>query len=213
VSEVFIAKGHRKLRIHGKVVQVDQIPESEAKIVVDKIAARLQSLQFFQGWTFSRSSQFQAQPQDIPHIGVYFIEERLTPDGDADVGEPRFRSTAQIGFSVYIADNDPDATLKTLDDVYQVITRGILMSPKIYLDASGNKCLQGYASGRRVHVFGAMTKDNNLPIAELQYTLSIDLGTITYEPVIPDMLEVVHVETHPSPDSDLILSEYDFDTQ
>jgi hypothetical protein len=48
----------------------------------------------------------------------------------------------------------------------------------------------------RQHVFGRVgTLDNETPIAELRFELVVDLGTIFYPPLVPDILEVIHIET------------------
>ena len=56
--------------------------------------------------------------------------------------------------------------------------------------------IQGFVNASRQHVFGRVgTLDNETPVAELRYELTCDLGIIFYESVVPDVLEVIHVET------------------
>ena len=64
---------------------------------------------------FSTNTAEQIQPENVPFLGVYFINEDMVADGDANVGEVRFRSTATYGLSVVVQNNDAAAAENTLD--------------------------------------------------------------------------------------------------
>jgi len=204
----------RPLHVHGKIPIKQHIPRSYAIMLRDGIVARMKSFPFFTPFKFATSKAFRVMPNHIPYAGVYFIDDTLTPDGLANSGEPRFHSMVQIGFSVIIENNNPEEAELKLDDAYQVITGGLFQDPTLYNNAAFE--IQGYARGKRMHVFGSVGQNNELPVAELQFNLTCDLGAILWEPLVPDMLETIHVKTvYPDddPNRQPIISEYDLDQQ
>jgi hypothetical protein len=183
----------RKLHLHTKLPLVDHIPLSYPYLVCQGALERLQKMPWFADFTFSDNKSVQIQPQDIPFCGVYFINEANTPDGDANVGEPRFRCMTTIGFSVIVQYDAASTVGKTLDIAYQAIIRGLLSDPTFYNNKEFK--IQAFTRGMRQHVYGAIGKENEMPIAEMRFELTCDLGTITYEPFVPDILETVRITT------------------
>ena len=183
----------RDLRMRGKTPRVDHVRRSYPILVRDGIMDRVKAMPYFSSFHFSTNKSLQIQPQSLPFCGVYLLQELMTPDGDANVGEVRFRTTTRIGFSVIVLNNDADAAEYQLDTAMQVITGGLFADPTLY-DNSVFK-IQAFISGSRQHVFGGVGQDNETPIAELRYELTCDLGAITYPPFEPDDLEIIHVET------------------
>lgn len=183
----------RDLRMRGKTPGIAHTPRSYPMLVRDGIMARVKAMPYFASFHFSSNKALQIQPQSLPFCGVYFIQETGVPDGDANVGEPRFRTTVRIGFSVIVVNNDPEAAEYQLDTAMQVLAGGLFSDPTLYNNAAFK--IQSYASGVRTHVFGATGLDNETPIAELRWELVCDLGVITYPPIVMDDLEVIHVTT------------------
>lgn len=170
-------------------------------MVRDGIMTRVQALPFFATVAkFAKTDSRQIQPEDIPYVGVYLMSEKLTPDGDANAGEPRFRAVANIGFQVVIQNNDPDAAEAKLDKAFQALINGLLSDPTLYNNSEFR--IQAYTQGERSHNYGSNMLDNELPVAELRFHLSCDLGTITYEPVVPDILETIAIDVVPLSDLD-----------
>lgn len=169
---------------------------SYALQVRDQIKLRLQALPFFSGFNFTTNKSLQIQPKTIPFAGVYFIEETRLPDGDPNVGEVRFRSTARYGISVIIQNNDAAAAEDKLDEAMDMID--ILFADTTLYNwraADGLPMIQSYLRGGRSHQFGSIGQDNELPIAELRFDLTCDLGTFMYPPSVTDDFEVLHVKT------------------
>ena len=183
----------RDLRLRGKTPGLNQTQRSYPMLVRDGILARVKTFPYFSTFTFSSNKALQIQPQSLPFCGVYFIQELGVPDGDADAGEPRFRTTVRIGFSVIVVNNDPDEAEYALDTAMQVLAGSLFSDSTLYNNSIFK--IQGFSSGTRTHVFGNAGLDNETPIAELRWELVCDLGTITYPPVVMDDLEVIHVET------------------
>jgi hypothetical protein len=173
---------------------------TEAIIVRDKFVTRMQAMPFFNGFNFSTDKAVVIDADNkIPFVGVYFIGEDLTPDGDANAGDVRFRSTAIYGFSVIIQNNDSKQAEYTLDQAYKILTVNMFKDPTLYnwknVGVPGEVLIQAYVRGNRSHQFGNAGADNAMPVAELRFTLNVDLGTLDYDPVIVDDFETMHVTT------------------
>lgn len=166
---------------------------SYAMIVRDEMLARLKTMPFFATFKFGTNKAEQIQPELIPFLGVYFISEDLAPEGDPNAGEPRFHSSATYGFSVVVQNNDGAAAELKLDEAWVLIMDKLFRDPSLYLNQ--NAKIQAYTRGNRTHQFGSTGADNSIPVAESRFTLMCDLGVIDFPPIIPDILERVHLET------------------
>jgi hypothetical protein len=166
---------------------------SYAMIVRDELLARAKSMPFFNGFKFSTNKAEQIQKESIPFVGVYFMNEDLMPEGDADTGEPRFHSTALYGFSIIVQNNDAAAAENTLDDAWVLLTDRLFTDPTLYLNPRAQ--IQSYTRGNRSHQFGSVGADNAIPVAECRFTLSCDLGVIDFPPVVDDVFATLHIET------------------
>ena len=187
---------------------------SYAMIVRDAMLARIQTMPFFTTFKFSTNKSEAIQPENVPFFGMYFINEDLTPDGDANAGEPSFRSSALYGFSIIVQNNDAAAAENTLDEAWVLLLDKLFTDPSLYLNPSA--MIQAYVRGNRTHQFGAVGANNAIPIAECRFTLTCDLGVIDFPPIV-DELHKVHLETRYPPGSDpaevqQTIAEYDLTT-
>jgi hypothetical protein len=183
------------LRLHGKIPSVYHVGVSYPILVRDGILNRIKVMPFFSPFVkFSSNKALQIQPENIPFCGVYLLQETMIPDGEANAGEPRFRTSARIGISVIIQNNDSVAAEYKLDAAMQSISFGLFTDSTLYNNKSFK--IQGFSAGSRQHVFGHVgVSDQETPIAELRFELVCDLGVILYEPLVSDPLEVIHTET------------------
>jgi len=147
--------------------------------------------------TFSRSRQMQIQSQNIPYLGCYLVDETMVPDGDFNAGEPRFKHTLILGFSVIVLNNKPDDTENVLDASFWAIMNGLLTDTTLVAlydtalpDATA---IEGFTRANRRHVYGQST-GNEMPIGELQFNLSCMFRTY-WPPIVLDDLDVIHVTT------------------
>jgi hypothetical protein len=189
---------------------------SYAMIVRDAMLARIKIMPFFAGFTFSSNKAEQIQPEKIPFVGVYFISEDMLPDGDANVLEPRFRLSVLYGFSIIIQNNDAAAAENKLDEGFVLLCDRLFTDPSLYLNPAAK--IQAYTRGNRTHQFGNAGADNSIPIAESRFSLTIDLGTIDFPPLVPDVLSKVHLETRYPAGSDpqeiqQVAADYDLPTE
>lgn len=169
--------------------------------VRNRILDRIKLLPFFsnpslsKAFTYTKNRSLQVQPDSIPVCGVYFLQETRTPDGDSNAGEPRFRVNARYGISVILINNDLELAEDQLDLAAEAIRNGLLTDPTIYRnDDEPDSDIQGFSFEMRRHNFGS-SLENETPFAELQMEMNIDLGSITYPPVIEDNLEIINVKT------------------
>jgi hypothetical protein len=173
---------------------------SYAMIVRDEMMARLKTMPFFKTFKFGTNKAEQIQPELIPFLGVYFISEDLSPEGDPNDGEPRFHSSATYGFSVVVQNNDGAAAELTLDLAWTLVMDRLFTDPTLYLNPKAK--IQAYTRGNRTHQFGAAGADNAIPIAESRFTLICDLGVIDFPPVVDNVFAKMHFETKYPLDTD-----------
>lgn len=171
---------------------------SIAMQVRDGILTRIQAMSFFTNpaivpaFKYTKNRSMIVQPSSLPLCGVYFLQESATPEGDANVGEPRFRVSVRYGLTVMLINNDMEAVEYTLDLAAEAIRSGLFSDPTFYNNDDFQ--IQGFSFGMRRHNFGN-TLENETPFAELQWELVCDLGTITYPPIVLDDLDLIHVKT------------------
>jgi hypothetical protein len=146
---------------------------------------------FFADYACRKTRALRVQPDLLPYLGVYIIDEIMLPDGDANTGMIRFSHTLRVGFSVFIANNDDAAAELQLDAAFWRIMGRLWPDPKIMsmlVTASpDNTLIEGIARGVRRHEFGAGMLTNETPLAELQYDVSVLYRTGWAPPVIDDL--------------------------
>jgi hypothetical protein len=196
--------------------------QSYSDIIRDALFAKAVTLPFFQGFVVRRSKQLQVQPQYIPYLGVYIIDEVMGPDGDLNAGHIRFRHALRLGFSVIIQNNDPVESELKLDEAFWALMNGLWRDAKLtnFLQSSmpDNARFEGIERGTRKHIWGSAGLNNETPFGELQYEPLI-IYRAEFAPIITDDLLHIHVETVPLADDDTvppvdevqrIISEYEF---
>jgi hypothetical protein len=184
----------QNVRVRGKSPRATRTSQSISFLIRDAILVRAKAMPFFSGFNkFATNRGLQVQSQDLPFFGVYFISDIGTADGDAQDGEPRFRTVARYGFSIIIANNDPDQAELQLDKGYVELTTDLFTDPTLYNNSLFK--IQAYTNTSRQHIFGTAGTTNETPIAECRFELICDLGVINFEPWVPDDLELIHVST------------------
>jgi len=178
------------------------------------------------GWTIRNNKQFQIKDYHLPYLGVYEVNEEMTPDGDPNHGEIRFCHTLRIGFSIIIENNDPVATKQKLDEAWWALMNGIWRDqfvmnmldtqayghPDTITDNPDNVRVESITRGVKRYNWGNPPLNNELPIAELQYEIWA-FWRANYPPVITDDLDTIVVTTElGDPPGSVIepLSIYDF---
>jgi hypothetical protein len=195
--------------------------QSYSAIIRDALYAKAVTLPFFAGFTSRRCRQLQIQPQFIPYLGVYIVEEAMAPDGEYQTSMIRFIHSLCVGFSVIINNNDQVEGELKIDEAFWALMNGIWRDPKLtnfFSNLPDHVSIsRGIEKGTRRHNFGT-AGTNETPFAELQYDAWINYGA-SYEPIITDDLLRMHVEIvpvegdEPVPGADevqRIIREYEF---
>lgn len=158
----------------------------------------LMSDPFFAGYFGRKTNMVPVQVSQLPFLGVYIISETQTSDGDANAGDIRFGHTLLLGFSVMIAMNDQVAAEKYIDAAYWRINNRLWRDPKImglyYPTNPDTTRIESITRGVRRPKFGATSINNQTPLAELQYDVSVFFRTM-WDPVITDTLDEIDVTT------------------
>ncbi len=156
---------------------------------------------FFANYTKRKNKMLVVTQPVLPFLGVYIMDETMLPDGDLSAGFYDFIHTLRIGFSVMIAHNDQDAAESQIDAAFWRIMH-VLWTDQYILNAldtynpalgSGNPDntrIEGISRGVRRHVFGTAQFNNETPIAELQYDVSVQYRTMWYPTIVDDFNEV-----------------------
>ena len=179
--------------------------QSYSFVIRDMFLDKLVKSEFFQGFTPRKNKSLQVQTQQIPALGVYFVNEDMTPDGDLNAGEIRFTHFLKLGFSVIIVNNDPVACEAMLDQAYWAIVNTLWRDPyltnlidtRAYPGGIGtpdNVRIEGVSRGTRRHVFGNAGLNNETPIGEMQYEATVKYSA-DYAPVITDNMLLISVRT------------------
>ena len=151
---------------------------------------------YFSSYTMRKSKWLPVQTDLVPYIGVYFINELRTPDGDANAGCIRFSHTINIGFSVVQSNNDKLLLEQNIDRAQQRIdtllwTDVHLMNVRVNNNPEGVG-IESINRATRRHVFGAANASNEFPFVELEYNVSAFCRSEWY-PDITDVLEEMDV--------------------
>ncbi len=153
----------------------------------------------FPGYTIRRTNQVPIQTAQLPVLSVYLLPERMTPDGDWNAGDVRFIHDFQIGFSIVVANNDPEAAEQQLDAAWWTLMGGLwanarLMNMDDHALAPDNTRVEGVMLGARRFIYGTPALNNETPVAELQYEATCRYRS-TWDPVITDDLLEIDVST------------------
>lgn len=168
------------------------------------LAAALRMPLFVTGFTIRRSRQLPIQKDQLPVLGVYFVDENHVPDGLGNSGELVFAHTARIGFSVVVVNNDPAEAEATLDRAYWALMNAVWRDPYLtnFLNtlepgrgqSPDNVRFESVPRGIRVHKTGTAGPTNEIPVAELQYEVSLFYRE-EFAPWVEDDFEELVIET------------------
>jgi hypothetical protein len=183
--------------------------QSYSWIIRDMLLDKLSTAQFFQGFFLRKNKALQILTNSLPSLGVYFVTEEMSPDGDLNAGEIRFTHYLKLGFSVIVINNDPVACEAKLDQAFWAIMNTLWRDPyltnfvdtRVYPGGVGNPDnvrIEGVSRGTRRHVFGNVGLNNETPIGEMQYEATVKYGA-DYAPVINDSFLQMGVRTGVKP--------------
>lgn len=134
----------------------------------------------------------------FPRLGVYLGRENETPDGDANVGPPRYISEVTIIISVTEALSKPQVLDGEVDDTVDLIKNTLLQDITFVSlkDESGNFMLDSIPNISRQY-FYPNNGDTYYIECRLQMTFRMN---VVYEPITPIPFETLAVDARPNDD-------------
>lgn len=142
----------------------------------------------------------------VPYLGIYALEEPLTPDGALNQGEIRLTHIVPIGFQFILRNNDPNILLRDLDRVKQYLLRLLLrmdeLTNRFDTALEGGVAFNGIARGRiRTPRWGLTGSKNETPVGEQELELSFSFATAWYPFGFPDLERITVITGFPGPGS------------
>lgn len=186
--------------------------QSYGFVIRNMLIDRLAASPFFQGFTVRKSRILQIQKQHLPYLGAYLMDEQMVGDGDINTGEIRFTNTTKIGFSVFVINNDPVDCEAKLDEAYWAICNTLWRDQALmswgdtmpYVVGGGgvgnpdNTRIESISRGSRNFVYGSTALDNETPVGELRYEVSV-VHRNEFAAIVPDDLLEAHLTTGVKP--------------
>ena len=151
--------------------------QSYSHVIRDAFFNALVADPFFAKYTYRKNKMLVARPEYLPYLGVYIIDETMTPDGDGNAGNIDFIHAERIGFSVIQGNNDQDALELGLDAAYWRIMNRLWTDGKlnnVFLSSlPDNTQFESVERGMRRYVWGNSTFNNETPVGEVQYDITV----------------------------------------
>lgn len=179
--------------------------QSSSLIIRDLMFDKVASLPFFAGFvTKKKSKAVQVQPENLPFLGVYIVDEQMDSDGDHNAGEVRFIHKLKLGYTVMAQNSDSEQLEDFLDESFWAIMDGLWKDPilmNFWLAQKSNDPsynpnnvrIEGVSKGTRKHVWGN-SGVNETPIGEMQYEPTV-IYRSNFPPEIVDELNRISVKT------------------
>jgi len=107
--------------------------QSYAWVLLDWIFSSLSAEPFFANFKVVRiTSELPIQAwSQVPFLGVYIVDEPLTPDGDYNQGAVRFTHDLTIGFQIILRNNDGAQLQKDLDAAKWFVMKNLLRKDEL----------------------------------------------------------------------------------
>jgi hypothetical protein len=172
--------------------------QSYSLVIRDGLFEAVAGDPFFATYTCRKTKMLSVQHQLLPYLGVYIIDETMLPDGDGNAGHIRFNHTLRIGFSAVIANNDQVVAEQQIDAAWWRIMNRLWPDQRlmnvVLSSLPDSTEIESVPRGVRRHVFGATGLNNETPVAELQYDVSIFYRT-GWPPIITVDLAEIDIST------------------
>jgi hypothetical protein len=163
------------------------------------------NLPFFAAFMPRLTRALPIQPADLPILGCYVGEETMVPDGDWNASSLKFIVTVRLGWSIMVAESDKEEAERRLDKAYVALLDGLWRNPELtsFLDTTDpvtgepteyNARFEGVMFQRAITQWGAVFLDNETPVAEKQWDVTLRYRRV-FDPRLEHDLEEVHLTT------------------
>jgi hypothetical protein len=142
--------------------------------------------------TYRSTPMLQIQPGDLPILAVHILREKRQPDGQPNQTMPKFINELSLGFSGAInVETAQQDDLQILEEMMSELDEILLCN------AGFVRMTEGVTGMDRI---GQYSKVGETTLFEIRVEMNIQFRSY-YNPVVPDDLEVIHIETQ-FPDED-----------
>jgi hypothetical protein len=179
--------------------------QSYAFRIYRKIYDKLANDAFFANFVKKRTNK--ALPIEggvqIPFLGVHLLPEKMTPDGDINVGPISFKSNVRVGIQIVIASNDYVQMEADLDRIYWYVMHNILDDgdfTNLWKSniPGDNPRIEGFQGITKTTRWGSTGAKNEIPVGELQIDISMLCGRPYWRPWdFPDLNLLVITTSYP----------------
>jgi hypothetical protein len=167
--------------------------QSYSWIIVNAIYDRLVGLSLFEGFTIRRINR--ALPIEagthIPFLGVYQSAEKLSADGEPNMGDIRFKHDVDLGFQIVVKDNDAVRCLQTLDRCSWFLMNQLLrdntLTNRLNTNMPDNVRFEGIPRGNIRERWGLSGQKNETPVGERLLELTFAFRTMWAPTDFPDL--------------------------
>lgn len=176
---------------------------TDALRIRDAIVERMQAIPGLPVTTLRTQPVPQLQEDELPGLLVVIMGETLTPDGDANAGEPHFEADITIGISIVEGYGTPEQIDGDVDEMITLIENALLTDPTFVRGVDPAKAKD---DPERYPLFEAVTRiqrrrlfpqEGEMYLGELRVEITFT-KRVSFEPVIPDVLEHVVITARPA---------------
>lgn len=167
-----------------------------ATYIRDQVFDRIKTLY---AWKVTRKvPTVTTQGDQFPRLGVYLVRETENPDGDANVGPPRYVDEVVIAISVMDALSKPEVLEGSVDVLIDGIKNKLLQDITFVSlkDANGVFMLDSIPTISRTYNF-----PNNGETYYIECRLQMSFRfNVQYEPLTPNAFKTLYVDARPNND-------------
>jgi hypothetical protein len=198
VGTIYAKEAPDLCMIGGEAAIVGALPQSDAYNIWETIFDLVTADSFFASYTVRPTKMLPVQANLLPYLGVYFSDEDMKPDGDANAGMVRFNHSSKIGFSIIIANNNRKQLLQQVDAAFWRVmwllwTDQTLMNVLVNENSEGVG-IESIPRGQRRFVWGSTGLNNETPFCECQYDVTT-FWRSEWWPPITDTLDEINIKT------------------
>lgn len=167
--------------------------QSKSWIIQNWMLQKLAATSLFASWPSKRLTQALPVEADlqVPHLGVFFIDEMMTSDGEYQTTTIGFDHIATFGFQIVMKDNNPDLLAAKLDRATFFIQNQLLRDDLFTnMHKSGMPdgiTVQGFPRGRITQRWGAPAAKGESALGERQFNLAVAFKSCFYPTEFPDL--------------------------
>ncbi|MGB8964747.1 MAG: hypothetical protein WCB99_03805 [Candidatus Cybelea sp.] len=185
----------------------DETPDkgSYSRQIRNRFLAEALVLPYFASFKWRVTSGVPIMPDDLPFLACYLGDENMIPRGERSAGPLEFIVTARLNWSCMIAESDKEEAERRLDGAYVALLEGLLRNPSLVnfgdttdydtgIATEYNARIDGFQRHDKRIRWGTPFHNNETPVAELQYEMTVSYDRV-FSPILLHDLEEINIET------------------